>query len=740
MQAAGITDETNSGAVRVNGILMSLTQCAAYLQELTHRALTLPYASQRAPLADQMLLEGEERGDAVEDGKSISSPIVQVPSPVSPNELAKGAEVRAKKRARSRSPSPHARSITSAPPATELLSGATRLNCSGEPATVGRGNEKRNKVSPSSSPSGFFKSVRTPAPLATAGVQVEAGPSQPLAVPITNQQQHGGDTQSFYDPVALIAATEAGESSSLLPQNPADPRTDTGSVSTASKRDVPLADGGSAPRENALSCTIFASPTMRQRRIVSTLRARAAGGGPTSPVAGAQHAPPASHTSPHVAPRTGTFTMPFAFGHPSAAPFIAGGAQEEVNMVSGKNNSAGVYRGTWCDSGGWSTYSSRFWLAHTHAVSRAFEVMPAPRNGQSATTKDTEPLCNGDADEQRASAAASAFLPVSPTNSETAAAVVRMALRSHWRQRSSIWTAMEDSLRMAVGSGHLRGDALEAGVHALQASEEEHRRYNGMDAEGDERGSNLGASCGMTRSDVGWVTHGAEQRQASSFPACPPRALLPVSGKAVVEAQGRIADTDERGRETDANAPRYIACGGGIPSADRIVIDHTYSTRGSYVMAPHVTAEGTTAPQCHFLTLQRNPQEDLHCHVYKHVMPTDMRVAVEAEDSLTIEPHSVAPVHVANGKFSSAYNPRRDQNGGECDDEGREDSADDSVERKKVCRLSAASRAASRANPAAAHIADVSRGDSSADIDYVLRNHPSIRRIPMPDVELRYGP
>ncbi|KAG5488815.1 hypothetical protein JIQ42_00432 [Leishmania sp. Namibia] len=739
-QACCASSETDAGVVRVNGTLMSLTQCAAYLHELTHALFNLSGTSQSGPLTDHVPAEEENAG--IQDAESVSSPSAQL----------KAAERRAKKRVRSRSPSRQARSTAPVLRSAALPSDVTvrSITEASAAAAGGEGEANTERSRRHLPPLGSSTSPPTSAPLTTpppafrTTVDVKVKAEAPLfATPLKRAEQKSGeDTASLSAVAALVAEMESSESSAPLPRAPPASRISTGKLSAASKRAASSVDKCPASREAPTSSTVFASPTMRQRRALVTTIATAAAAvaGSASPVSGAHHAPPASPSSPHVGLRTGSFTMPFAFHHASAAPLAADVAPEDVDVVSGSKTGHGSL---WCDSGGWLTDSSRLWLAHTHAVSRTFECMPVPRFSGLVPTRATKTLDSGHAEVQRTSAAVSASSSSPLTDTAAAAALVRMALRLRWRERSSIWMTMDDSLRMAVGSGHLRGDALEAAVQALQASEEEQCQYNGMDADADEDGDNCGSSYGRTAPDVGHAGHGPVQLQTPLFPACPPRALLPVSGRAVVEAQRRIADAaEEIGGEKGAHGPRYVACAGGIPYAGRIVIDHTYSTRGSYVIAPPEMAERSTATPCRFLTLQRNAHEDLHYHVYKRYMPTDMRLAMEAEGTLSVGPGGIAPLQEPSAELPSAYNLRRDQSGGEADDieddEERDDGGEEADE-KKAFGSSTASQVTPGA-PAVTNGQGASGGGPSADIDYVLRYRPAIRRIPMPDVESRYGP
>ncbi|KAG5465714.1 hypothetical protein CUR178_00426 [Leishmania enriettii] len=749
-QACCASSETDAGAVRVNGTPMSLTQCAVYLHELTHALFNLSGTSQSGQLTDHVPAEEENAG--VQDAESVSSPNTRAPSQLSPSGQLKAAERRAKKRVRSCSPSRQARSTAPVLRSAALPSDVTvRSFTEASAAAVGADGEANTERSRQHlSPLGSSTSAPSSAPLATTSpafrtaVDVKVKAEEPLFAtpPKRAEQKSGEDTTSLGAVAALVAEVESGESSAPLPRAPAASRISTGKLSTASKRAASSVDKCPASREAPTISTVFASPTMRQRRALVTTIATAASAaaGSASPVTGTHHAPPPSPASLHVGLRTGSFTMPFAFHHASAAPLATDGAPESDDVVSGSKTGHGSL---WCDSGGWPTDSSRLWLAHTHAVSRTFECMCAPRFSGLVPTRATKTLDCAHAEVQRASAAVSASSSSPLMDTAAAAALVRMTLRWRWRERSSIWMTMEDSLRMAVGSGRLRGDALEAAVQALQASEEEQRHYNGMDADAGEDGDTCMSWYGRTAPDVGHAGHGAVPLQTRLFPACPPRALLPVSGRAVVEAQRRIADAEEGiCGEEGAHGPRYVACAGGIPYAGRIVIDHTYSTRGSYVIAPPAIAERSTAAPCRFLTLQRNAHEDLHYHVYKRFMPTDMRLAMEAEGKLSVGPGGIAPLQEARAVLPSAYDLRRDQSDGEADDieddEERDDGGEEADEKKAF-----GSSTASQVTPGALAVTtgqDSSGSGPSADIDYVLRYRPAIRRIPMPDVESRYGP
>ncbi|GET93489.1 hypothetical protein, unknown function [Leishmania tarentolae] len=752
-QACAVSSEVDADAVCVNGIPMSLPKCAAYLQELTHALLALSDTSGSGPLTDEA--PRAEEGDSAEevDEKSVSSPTVQAPPLLSPNEQAKVAERRAKKRARCCSPLRNADSTASVTRATELLSGTTVQSPTEGSPLKGRDEEEasRRGQHPHSLPlnpcnvslAPASPATMPPVSLAAADIKGEAeSPQLLMASPRASERETDVDTQSLSTLSTLVASMEGGESSTLLSRALSTPRTNTDKLTLASRRALPSVDKNTATRESPTSSTVFASPTMRQRRTLAPATASAAAG-PVSAVTGDDHAPLASLTPPHVAPRTATFTMPFAFHHVPTAPLAAGAAVGEFDASSCTTGSSNGYRSVWCNSAGWSTDSSRLWLAHTHAVSRAFRCMPVPCCGVSATAKTTEARGGEGAQRHRPSTTTSASSTVQPMDSAAAAARVRMTLRWRWRERSSIWTAMEGSLRMAVSSGHLRGDALEAGVQALQTSEDEQRRYDGVDADDTEEGSDPTSTCGRIAVDVGQVGDVAERQQTPPFPACPPRALMPVSGRAVVEAQHRITDSEEeRGGEEGVHGPRYMACAGGIPYADRIVIDHTYSTRGSYVIASPMTAESTAATSCRLLTVQRNPQEDLHYHVYKRFMPTDMRLAMEAEGTPAVEAGVTAPLQGVSVELLPAYKLRRNQSGGEGDDneddEERDDGGDDADE-KKVGDVPYASQTAPK-DPAATTLTDAGGGGSFTDMDDILRHRSSIRHIPMPDVESRYGP
>lgn len=290
---------------------------------------------------------------------------------------------------------------------------------------------------------------------------------------------------------------------------------------------------------------------------------------------------------------------------------------------------------------------------------------------------------------------------------------------------------MEDSLRMAVGSGHLRGDPLEAGVLALQAGEDEQLRYDGLASPPQDA---LTVGCvrrdgeefnGMDEDGAGTC---ATELPEPTFPAPRPHALLPVSGRAVVEAQHRIAESEAEHDDRLGSGevePRYRVCTDGIPPAERIAIDHTYSTRGSYQMA-------STPAASHTMAVFSNPHEDLRYHVYKYLLTPDLREAVESEGTLFIGPDGVAPVELeAPPKSATAAtaSPASAQSSGDEDGED-EDGAETGV-RVAVDVLVKAPRATAAGNG--------TEYQASTDIDYILRYRPAIRRIPMPDVESRYG-
>ncbi|KAG5464244.1 hypothetical protein LSCM1_00425 [Leishmania martiniquensis] len=745
-QACSASSGMEPGAVLVNGTLMSFSQCAAYLHELTHALFKLSGISQSGPLTDHV--PAKEESAAAPDLEPVLSPSAREPSQLSPTAQVKATQRRAAKRVRSRSPSRHPHLTASVPRAAAFLPGATVRSLTEAPAAAAGDDGKASKgeSQPDASPMTCISALTlaplaAPPPAFTAAADVQVKAVKPLfgAPPKRGKQASGEDTKSLGAVAALVAEMEGSELSPALPRAPPASRTSPGKFSTASKGAASSVDKGPGSKQPPTSSTVFASPIMRQRRaLVPTTATAASAAGSVSPSAGVHHASSASPSPPHVALRIGTFTMPYAFRHASTAPFAADAAPENFDVTSA---SKALPCSLWCDSAGWSTDSSRLWLAHTHAVSRTFECMPVPCFSELVPTMTTEKHGDEGAERQKSSALASAPTSSSLMDTAAAGALVRMTLWWRWRERSSIWTMMEDSLRIAVGSGHLRGDALEAGVQALQAGEEEQRQYNGIDAGADENGGVRGLLCERTASSMGHASHGEERKQTPSFPTCPPHALLPVSGKAVIEAQHRIADTEEdRAQEESAHGPRYVACAGGISYADRIVIDHTYSTRGSYVVAPPSMTERTAAAPRRFLTLKRNPQEDLHYHVYKRFMPTDMRVAMAAETQ-TVRPCSVALVQEHSAGPSAAYHLDRDHSGGEGgdeDEEERDDGGDEAGERKAVSSPTAVQ--VTPRSPAATKVTGAGGGGPYTDMDYVLRYRPAIRRIPMPDVESRYGP
>jgi hypothetical protein len=423
---------------------------------------------------------------------------------------------------------------------------------------------------------------------------------------------------------------------------------------------------------------------------------------------------------------------------------------------------------------GWSTGSSKNWLAHTHAMSRAIGSSSAVSSFHTAVPVSS-PDSKGETEKggkRRPESGARNGENIHSIRSADVLAAVRVTLSQRWRQRSSLWSHMEESLRLSVGSGRLRGDALEAAVQALQAGMEEQRQYDGM-AKNEE---------GWEEEEVPRNTHSegttaVEATECCAFPTIPPRPLLPVSGRTVIEAQHRIAAAEEaevaigeQCRDThhhnsnngDGHAPRYVVYPGGIPASDRITIDRTYTTRGSYVVVtPSVnntpcsddtTIKGeplseqddgasTRAPSL-LPGLQANPHEDLHYHIYKCFLTKDMRQALEAEGTLVIGPDGIGPESKATtGRDALPTNAQgsgskhRGCNAGSDDDDEGDDSGGNAVEEANDNE----ERDGKVSSPVVKTQTSSAETLPSVDMDHILRYRPAIRRIPMPDVESRYG-
>ncbi|KPA81425.1 hypothetical protein ABB37_03795 [Leptomonas pyrrhocoris] len=466
-------------------------------------------------------------------------------------------------------------------------------------------------------------------------------------------------------------------------------------------------------------------------------------------VGGGGYSPSSSYPPTTQRSVKGSFFMPYmlALANVNASPSSANSGSGGVLTAEGHDgNTSGPSRQlcTFCSLTGQSAESSRSWLAHTHAVSREFDEVPSSR--PLPPFAEESALCRGNGESATQDGRGR---HVVDTTADVAAAV-RATLRQRWRHRSSLWSHMEESLRLAVGSGRLRGDALEAGVQALQASEEEQLQYDGGVLDD-----------GGAQDVYDALVASARATTLCGFPAIPPRPMLPVSGTTVVEAQRRISEVESG--ETGKNGtspPRYVVYPSGIPAADRILIDRTYTTRGSYVVAsmPSSAVSGTgiaaqlpksqekmaegaadsfarqRGPVSEPLpVLLANPQEDLHYHIYKRFLTKDMREALEAEGTLEIGTDGIGPAdrdstERGNALAGSTQSVRDDN--GEDDDNGEELEA----EKDTANCVPAVKGEASPVNAAGVVVPP-----SSADIDYVLRYRPAIQRIPMPDVESRYG-
>lgn len=833
--------------VKVNDVAMDLHECAAHLHTLLQRSCAQEVdASAPLPAAPSTL-------------PPLNSPVIQLPPAPSLAGRALAAQRRAYKRARSRSPSRPSRSF---PPATAGASptrpfepppppsGPSSTDKSAVHSTAVDGNATSESPEASSSPALERHGTRTPPPPdgprsagetadaprrkqrvrrattaatppppplastsssptsntnASAVVKKESAPSQSSLEELPDQETESLDDEPrafAYLTTAVAAASadvpETDEADAVCPlPRPTAPRA-ASTKSTSSTAAVP-----SAATKTTLTTAAETSPSRSRRSTAAALTAssaNAAAARETNTAVSAAHPPggSASLTVLHGAVKR-SFFMPYmaslgttaAASHHSAANSSVPPADERRG--EGRNGLNSTQTGAFRGLDGWTAASSRCWLAHTHAVSRDFDTSAAAHR-LCPYTCDRPPATDSSTTERHSTAEQKVHDDNgmgSGCTAAVAAAAVRATLHQRWRQRSSLWSQMEDSLRLSVGSGRLRGDALEAGVQALQAGEEELQQYGGADnlpeetAYEDGHDEELAATC---------------EAPLCGFPRMPPRPLLPVSGKTVLEAQARISAAEEAEAEAgkhrggpsngdgDGQSPRYVVYPGGIPAADRIVIDRTYTTRGSFLVAgsPFTSAGEENDPvkgeetreECLppplLPALLANPHEDVHYHIYKRFLTRDMREALEAEGTLAIGPDGIGPVNgvkeaaAGNGK-GSAVSPVRvqqrkqqqkssrpsaphrsvaDTNNNDDDDaddaEANDDDDGDGEERGD----SVVGKARYAFVPTAVKVQAGSDGGggggaepmSSANIDYILRYRTAIPRIPMPDVESRYEP
>ncbi|KPI87291.1 hypothetical protein ABL78_3628 [Leptomonas seymouri] len=760
--------------VYVNGTAVSLDKCAALLYHMTERiAPDRELDTQPQQLITPSLPSPESFS------LSTDSPTVQ-PSPVLTQVGRTLAAPRgAEKRARCRSPSPPSPPPMSPHPrsASGSLSRnkAQRENDEGYAAppwqnegslndvapidATRRENEnervpKRERKAPQHVDEASPPSSLPPSPSSRIGMaasmKVELAHSPVSVAPPRQQQDQHPQRKGGADdgPLAFLLLQTAGAASP--PPRPPPQRPASTKRSLANSALVATTEG--SPGKGTMP------PSRSRRANVGTLT------GPSGTTAsgdattvGREYSPPSAHSASLHGSAKLSFFMPYMLAPayaPAGTAFVSGGGGDGAPTTEKHEDSS---RGTpgqlkaFSGLDGWSAESSLRWLAHTHAVSREFELLTDSHTLHTST--EDSAFCGDDneADERE--------MKESKSNGAAAdvAAAVRATLQQRWRQRSLLWSQMEESLRLSVGSGRLRGDALEAGVQALQAGEEEQLRYGGV-GRGEDGG--LGGYEHL-------VTTGREAA-LHAFPSIPPRPLLPVSGKTVVEAQHRISAAEEAEAKTgeDGNArgypPRYAVYPDGIPAADRIVIDRTYTTRGSYVVAPtpsfllpgggyvvkneeeHEEMEGRTAANLAHMqsplpsslpALLVNPQEDLHYHIYKRFLTKGMREALEAEGTLVIGPDGIGPVRSTNTEGTHARVSSKP--GVNRDDDDNDDG--ETQENNKEEKRTASCVPAVRAEASTINAAGDAEQPGSADIDYILRYRPAIQRIPMPDVESQYG-
>lgn len=375
-------------------------------------------------------------------------------------------------------------------------------------------------------------------------------------------------------------------------------------------------------------------------------------------------------------------------------------------------------------------------LAHTRAMNRSFSTFAAPPAASlqgSSAVKDVK-------DQFRH------VVAVKRTSSPPLRDAASDVLQSRWRLRSKMLMQMTDALDVTVASGRLCGDVLEAGVQALQFTEEEQRHYTG-DFQDGQSGTSEKEPWLVSVVPAPQFASGAQTpsslcaRAGKSFPFHPPHPYLPVSGVALLEAQHRIAITNENvsanredhwpscGAEQesvqDGDGGRYRTLAGGIPVMPRLTINRTYHVRGSYVApSPCSEASGDVGAR-KVARLEVNAMEDLRFQIHRRYLSADLKPSVFAT---AMEPHDTTSAVPAVGKAKGDAVKRRRS--------AQEDSKDDPDDDRDACE--------DAAEVTQLHLtADSARQKEpnlGVVIEGILCSNTLIPRIPMPDVESRYGP
>lgn len=304
---------------------------------------------------------------------------------------------------------------------------------------------------------------------------------------------------------------------------------------------------------------------------------------------------------------------------------------------------------------------------------------------------------------------------------------------------------MRRGVEMVVASSRLRGDALYAGVQALQQAEVEESAYRGEDA----------VLSTLEKAGPADVTPGVLISVHGVFPRPPPPVFLPVSGVALVEAQHRLSFSpassatatataattttlhategvkkEVADEEAEAGEVRYKVEPDGIPEAPRIPIDHTFHLRGSFAVQPTTLPSTEEGGEVFGLpTVADNPEESLHPFIYRRYLSPDMKRALDGQGTLLpgVTEESGAGQHSTPSTVATGSGEAGSGGSG-----GGVGSASATTTTSGAVLASSASSSSPQAGAA--------EGEER-DIDKVLkRGEHAIKRIPMPDVEWSYGP
>ncbi|CCW61181.1 unnamed protein product [Phytomonas sp. EM1] len=336
-------------------------------------------------------------------------------------------------------------------------------------------------------------------------------------------------------------------------------------------------------------------------------------------------------------------------------------------------------------------------------------------------------------------------------------------LASQTQDRATVREDMVKGLLLTLSSDQLFGDTLYTGVSVLQEVLREQRQYvGGIGPQGQDSG---GGAAPFFGEDDGFG------KSLLAFPREVPQGLLPVSGVALQRAHRRINAVrggfsmgDPDAASMGSKPARYATLCGGIPLAPSIDIEHTYQCRSSFIpqLAPPAVdgdapgesdgshlirvdgrddAEkgGVAVGASRTLTVERrcrttsssslpliafNPDGDLHQPSYRRLYSPNIKDGVGSEgvDAVVTEVNRSDKAIPA----SKVKTERRTQR-----------VSDGCVEAKQEFSPTFAVPCKSTGEP----WPNQRSPSVPMDIDSVLRRgEDCIKRIPMPDVEWRYGP